>query len=164
MTAPERRLARGVVTRYAIGSVGTGGFATLPGLVLVFYLTDTLGVTALVAGLVVTAAKVWDVVVDPWIGERSDRALARTGTRRTWMRVGAIALPFAFAATFALLISLSTPTFVLTKTLLSLGITCAAIVLTVSWAIRTARAENLVLAPLATGCSGPRPRAPGVPG
>jgi hypothetical protein len=68
------------------------------------------------------------------------------------------------AATFALLISLSTPTFVLTKTLLSLGITCAAIVLTVSWAIRTARAENLVLAPLATGCSGPRPRAPGVPG
>ncbi len=108
MTAPERRLARGVVTRYAIGSVGTGGFATLPGLVLVFYLTDTLGVTALVAGLVVTAAKVWDVVIDPWIGERSDRALARTGTRRTWMRVGAIALPFAFAATFAVPLGLPT--------------------------------------------------------
>jgi GPH family glycoside/pentoside/hexuronide:cation symporter len=101
MTAPERRLARGVVARYAIGSVGTGGFATLPGLVLVFYLTDTLGVTALVAGLVVTAAKVWDVVIDPWIGERSDRALATTGTRRTWMRVGSIALPVAFVATFA---------------------------------------------------------------
>ena len=76
MTAPERSLSRGVVTRYAIGSIGTGGFATLPGLVLVYYLTDTLGMTALVAGLVVTAAKVWDVVIDPWIGERSDRALA----------------------------------------------------------------------------------------
>lgn len=101
MTAPERPLSRGVVTRYAIGSIGTGGFATLPGLVLVFYLTDTLGVTALVAGLVVTAAKVWDVVIDPWIGERSDRALAATGTRRTWMRVGAIALPVAFVVTFA---------------------------------------------------------------
>ena len=74
MTAPERTLSRGVVARYAIGSIGTGGFATLPGLVLVFYLTDTLGVTALVAGIVVTAAKVWDVVIDPWIGERSDRA------------------------------------------------------------------------------------------
>jgi len=36
--------------------------------VLVYYLTDTLGVAALVAGLVVTAAKVWDVVIDPWIG------------------------------------------------------------------------------------------------
>ena len=101
MTAPERSPSRGVVTRYAIGSIGTGGFATLPGLVLVFYLTDTLGVTALVAGLVVTAAKVWDVLIDPWIGERSDRALAATGTRRTWMRVGALALPVAFVVTFA---------------------------------------------------------------
>lgn len=101
MTAPERSLSRGVVTRYAIGSIGTGGFATLPGLVLVFYLTDTLGVTALAAGLVVTAAKVWDVVIDPWIGERSDRALAGSGTRRTWMRVGALALPVAFVVTFA---------------------------------------------------------------
>jgi hypothetical protein len=51
------------------------------------------------------------------------------------------------AATFTLLVSVSTPTFVLTKTLLSLGITCTAIVLTVSWAIQTARAENLVFAP-----------------
>jgi glycoside/pentoside/hexuronide:cation symporter, GPH family len=101
MTAPERSLSRGVVTRYAIGSIGTGGFATLPGLVLVYYLTDTLGVAALVAGLVVTAAKVWDVVIDPWIGERSDRALATTGTRRTWMLVGAIALPVGFLLTFA---------------------------------------------------------------
>ncbi|WP_448005261.1 MFS transporter [Agromyces bauzanensis] len=101
MTAPERPLSRGVVTRYAIGSIGTGGFATLPGLVLVYYLTDTLGITALVAGLVVTAAKVWDVVIDPWIGERSDRALARTGTRRTWMTIGAIALPVGFLLTFA---------------------------------------------------------------
>jgi glycoside/pentoside/hexuronide:cation symporter, GPH family len=101
MTAPERSLSRGVVTRYAIGSIGTGGFATLPGLVLVFYLTDTLGVTALVAGLVVTAAKVWDVLIDPWIGERSDRALVRTGTRRTWMVVGAVVLPVGFVLTFA---------------------------------------------------------------
>ncbi|MBT2516402.1 MFS transporter [Streptomyces sp. ISL-90] len=101
MTAAVRSLPRGVVTRYAIGSIGTGGFATLPGLVLVFYLTDTLGVTALVAGLVVTAAKVWDVVIDPWIGERSDRALARTGTRRTWMLVGAVSLPAGFVLTFA---------------------------------------------------------------
>lgn len=101
MTAAVRPLPSGVVTRYAIGSIGTGGFATLPGLVLVFYLTDTLGVTALAAGLVVTAAKVWDVAIDPWIGERSDRALARTGTRRTWMLVGAVSLPVGFVLTFA---------------------------------------------------------------
>ncbi|RXZ48011.1 MFS transporter [Agromyces binzhouensis] len=100
MTSPEG-LSRGTVARYAVGSIGTGGFATLPGLVLVFYLTDTLGVTALLAGLVVTAAKVWDVLIDPWIGDRSDHSLAVSGTRRTWMRVGALAIPVAFVLTFA---------------------------------------------------------------
>jgi hypothetical protein len=50
------------------------------------------------------------------------------------------------ATTFTLLVSVSTPTFVLLKTPLSLTITCSAIALTVSWAIQTARAENLVFA------------------
>lgn len=94
-------LTRGQVTRYAIGSLGTGGFATLPGLVLVYYLTDSLGVTALAAGAIVTAAKVWDVLIDPVIGGLSDNALARSGTRRALMRIGAIGLPIAFILTFA---------------------------------------------------------------
>ena len=36
-----------------MGSVATGAFGTVPGLLLLPYLTDTLGVTALLAGLVV---------------------------------------------------------------------------------------------------------------
>lgn len=47
----QRVLTRRTVATYAIGSLGTGGFATLPGLVLVFYLTDTLRVAALAAGI-----------------------------------------------------------------------------------------------------------------
>ncbi len=101
MTATERPLGRSTIARYAVGSIGTGGFGTLPGLVLVFYLTDTLGVTALLAGAIVTVAKVWDVVIDPVIGYRSDRALARTGSRRGPMLLGAIALPVCFLLTFA---------------------------------------------------------------
>jgi hypothetical protein len=53
------------------------------------------------------------------------------------------------AATFGLLMSVSTPTFVLLKTITSLAITISAIVLTVSWSIRTARAEDLVMARVA---------------
>jgi len=98
-----------VVARYATGSLGTGGFATLPGLVLVYYLTDSLGVTALAAGAIVTLAKVWDVLVDPVIGGLSDRALMRTGTRRGPMLLGAIGLPVAFALTFAVPASFSPP-------------------------------------------------------
>lgn len=101
MDSLSNTLSRGTVARYAAGSLGTGGFATLPGLVLVYYLTDSLGVTALMAGLIVTLAKVWDVIIDPVIGGLSDRTLARTGTRRGPMLVGAVGLPLAFIATFA---------------------------------------------------------------
>ena len=101
MIATEQLLDRRTIARYAIGSLGTGGFATLPGLVLVYYLTDTLGVAAIAAGIVVTLAKVWDVVIDPLIGSRSDRLLARSGTRRGMMILGAVTLPLFFIVTFA---------------------------------------------------------------
>jgi Na+/melibiose symporter-like transporter len=101
MTAQEQVLTRKTIATYAIGSLGTGGFATLPGLVLVYFLTDTLGIAALAAGALVTVAKVWDVVIDPVIGARSDRSLALRGSRRPFMIVGALALPVFFVLTFA---------------------------------------------------------------
>ncbi|MET0976561.1 MAG: MFS transporter [Leifsonia sp.] len=101
MIATQRTLSRATVAGYAVGSLGTGGFATLPGLVLVFYLTDTLGVAALLAGLLVTLAKIWDVLIDPVIGAWSDRWLARTGSRRGFMMLGAVTLPLFFLLTFS---------------------------------------------------------------
>src|SRR3954462_5639201 len=103
---PSRALSAGTVARYAAGSIGTGGFGTLPGLVLVFFLTDTLGVAALWAGVLVTVAKVWDVLIDPVIGARSDHSLAVTGSRRRFMLLGALLLPVFFVLTFAVPASL----------------------------------------------------------
>lgn len=98
--APSRLSARTIVL-YAVGSLGTGGYATLPGLVLTYFLTDHLGVAALAAGIIVTVAKIWDVIIDPLIGAASDRQLARTGSRRGFMVLGAMTLPVFFALTFA---------------------------------------------------------------
>jgi hypothetical protein len=53
------------------------------------------------------------------------------------------------ATTFSLLVLLSTPTFVAVRSFVSLAITISAVVLTVSWSIRTARAEDLVFARVA---------------
>lgn len=50
------------------------------------------------------------------------------------------------ATTFGMLVSLPVSTFILLKTVISMGITIAAIVFTVSWSIRIARRENLVFA------------------
>lgn len=101
MATVDPTLSRKTVAGYAIGSLGTGGFATLPGLVLIYFLTDTLGVAAIAAGALVTGAKIWDVIIDPIIGARSDHSLAVTGSRRRFMVLGAILLPVFFIITFA---------------------------------------------------------------
>lgn len=101
MSALEQPLPRKTVATYALGSMGTGGFATLPGLVLIYYMTDTLGIAAIAAGLLVTLAKVWDVLIDPVIGARSDRDLANTGSRKRFMVLGGMLLPVFFLLTFA---------------------------------------------------------------
>lgn len=98
---PPSPIRRGTLTRYALGSLGTGGFGTLPGLVLVYYLTDTLGVSVVLAGIAITLAKVWDVIIDPVIGNLSDRSYAKHGTRKRAMLVGAVTLPIFFTLTFA---------------------------------------------------------------
>ena len=94
-------LPRRVVGGYAAGSVGTGGFGVLPGLVLAYYLTDTLGVAALIASAVVVIPKAIDVLINPVIGAISDRAAAATGSRTRLMRLGAFALVPAFVLTFS---------------------------------------------------------------
>jgi Na+/melibiose symporter-like transporter len=79
----------------------TGAFGTVPGLLLLPYLTDTLGVAAGVAGLLVLAPKAWDVLVNPVAGRLSDRTRTRWGARRPYLLFGGFALAILFAAIFA---------------------------------------------------------------
>lgn len=85
---------------YAFGSFGTGGFATVPGLVLLFYLTDVLGVAAAVASLVVFLPKAWDVLIAPVLGGLSDKTMVRTGSRAKWLLIGGLIIGPMFALTF----------------------------------------------------------------
>ena len=94
-------LSRHTHIGYALGSVGTGAFATVPGLLLAYYLTDTLGVAAGLAALVVAVPKLWDVVALPVVGRLSDRAADRSGSRRPFLLAGGLLLPVAFVALFA---------------------------------------------------------------
>jgi Na+/melibiose symporter-like transporter len=99
--SPAPRLTRGTHLGYALGSIGTAAFGTVPGLLLLYYLTDVLGVAAGIAGLVVFAPKAWDVWLNPWVGSRSDRTEGRWGPRRPWMLAGGLALPPLFVLIFA---------------------------------------------------------------
>ncbi|MGV9809792.1 MFS transporter [Micromonospora chersina] len=101
MTGTGGSLPRRVHAGYALGSLVTGAFGTVPGLLLLPYLTDTLGVAAGVAALLVLLPKAWDVLVNPVAGRISDRTRSRWGARRPWLLVGGLALAVLFAAIFA---------------------------------------------------------------
>ena len=107
MTA-QRRLGRGTYIGYASGSLATGTFGTVPGLLLLYFLTDTLGVAAGIASVAVLLPKLWDVLWNPLVGGWSDRTHSRWGARRPWMLAGALILPVAFIAMFAAPEALST--------------------------------------------------------
>ncbi|GAA4894129.1 MFS transporter [Stackebrandtia albiflava] len=95
------RLPTGTRAGYAMGSLATGAFGTVPGLLLLPYLTDDLGVTAGVAGLLVLGPKAWDVLVNPLAGRMSDRTQSRWGPRRPYLLFGGVAMAVLFAAIFA---------------------------------------------------------------
>ncbi|MEU3626088.1 MFS transporter [Amycolatopsis coloradensis] len=87
--------------RYSLGSFVTGAFGTVPGLLLLKYLTDTMGVAAGVAGLIVFVPKAWDVLFNPIAGRLSDADMVRTGSRRRFLLYGGIGVSILFAALFA---------------------------------------------------------------
>ena len=101
MTDPGGGLPRSVRIGYGSGSVATGAFGTVPGLMLLPYLTDELGIAAVWAGLIVFAPKAWDVVLNPIAGRISDRTVDPAGPRRPWLLRAGIMLAGAFALIFA---------------------------------------------------------------
>jgi Na+/melibiose symporter-like transporter len=99
VTAPARARA-GDLSLYAAGSVGMGLWVTVPGLLLLYFLTQTLGVPPFLAGVTLLLPKLVDIVVHPVLGSRSDRQARRTGHRRGLLRWGLL-LAAAWVALFS---------------------------------------------------------------
>lgn len=86
---------------YGLGSVATGSFGTVPGLLLLPYLTDRLGIAAGIAGLIVLLPKAWDVLLNPVAGRISDRSTHPAGRRRPFLLGAGATLAVLFALLFA---------------------------------------------------------------
>ncbi|MBM7775672.1 Na+/melibiose symporter-like transporter [Actinokineospora baliensis] len=86
----------GIRVGYALGSLTTGAFGTVPGLLLLPLLTDRLAVPAAVAGVLVLVPKAWDVAFNPVAGRISDRAT----DRRPFLLRGGLGLAVLFAVMF----------------------------------------------------------------
>ncbi|MGW6619596.1 MFS transporter [Nocardia sp. NPDC055002] len=97
---PEFALSTPDRMTYGLGSLATATYAMVPGLVLVYYLTNIVGVTAAVAGFVVLIPKLLDLVYNPIIGRLSDSTVSLLGPRRPWMIAGMVLLPLGFVSIF----------------------------------------------------------------
>ena len=85
---------------YALGSVATGAFGTVPGLLLLPYLTDRLGIAAGLAGLIVFLPKAWDTLLNPIAGRISDRSRHPGGRRRPFLLTAGVSLAVCFSLLF----------------------------------------------------------------
>src|SRR6478735_12591548 len=101
LSSPGSALPTRVRLGYGSGSVATGAFGTVPGLMLLPYLTDSLGIAALAAGLIVLLPKAWDVVLNPIAGRISDRTEDPRGPRRPWLLRAGLPLAGCCALLFA---------------------------------------------------------------
>jgi glycoside/pentoside/hexuronide:cation symporter, GPH family len=96
----RKTLSLGTYLGYGVGSVGTGIFSTVPGLLLLSFMVRYLEIPPVIAGTVIFIPRFWDVITDPFAGSLSDRTRSRWGARRPWMLAGALTLPIAFALLF----------------------------------------------------------------
>ena len=77
---------------FGIGDLGGNPFFTAMGSYSLVFRADTVGISAALAGTALLIGKIWDAVVDPFIGFYADRTQSRWGRRRPWLLIGALPL------------------------------------------------------------------------
>lgn len=73
----------------------------MPGLLLLPYLTDSLGIGSLLAGMIIFLPKAWDAILNPITGRVSDRFVTSHGSRRPFLLWGGAALAIGFVLLFS---------------------------------------------------------------
>jgi Na+/melibiose symporter-like transporter len=87
---------------YVLCSVGTAIGQVPTNLLLLYYLTQIVGLPASQAGLVVALPKLWDALIDPMFGGWVDRLSVRTGRRGPVALIASLGFLAALAFTFSL--------------------------------------------------------------
>ncbi|MCX6008333.1 MAG: MFS transporter, partial [Chloroflexi bacterium] len=96
----DKKLAVGTKIGYGVADFGGNLFFTATAFVLLNYLTDTVGLSAALAGIALMVGRIWDAFYDPIIGYLSDRTKTKMGRRRPFMLGGAIPLFIAMIIMF----------------------------------------------------------------
>ncbi len=85
---------------YGAGEFSSSIFFTITSFWLMNFLTDEVRLSAALAGTALLVGKIWDAVIDPFIGHFSDHTRSRWGRRRPYILFFAIPFGAAFVIMF----------------------------------------------------------------
>jgi GPH family glycoside/pentoside/hexuronide:cation symporter len=88
--AADDRISLGLMIGWSVGTVGTVTLLYVVNYAFMFYMTNLLGISALLAGALIFGVRIYDMFVDPLMGVISDHTRSRMGRRRPWMLAGGI--------------------------------------------------------------------------
>jgi oligogalacturonide transporter len=96
MKETKRTVTFKTLVAYGLGDMYGGGAFMIVGMLFLFYLTEVVGLSPALAGLVFGIGKVWDAVSDPLMGYLSDRTKSRFGRRRVYFLAGIVPIAISF--------------------------------------------------------------------
>jgi len=85
---------------FGAGEFSSSIFFTVTSFWLMNFLTDEVRLSAALAGTALLVGKIWDAVIDPFIGHFSDRTRSRWGRRRPYLLYFSIPFAIAFVLMF----------------------------------------------------------------
>jgi len=85
---------------WGLGSFCTSVLVNSIGLLHLRFMTDSLGIAAAMAGMLVAISKIYDTIANPLTGIISDRTTSRWGRRRPYLFVGAFGCALAMILLF----------------------------------------------------------------
>ncbi|MBN2975752.1 MFS transporter [Pseudomonas sp. FP597] len=77
---------------YTLGDLSSGIYAVAPGILLMFYMTNILGISVGIATAATVLPKLVDLLASPLVGGLSDRTFTRLGRRRPYILFAGLAL------------------------------------------------------------------------
>lgn len=100
MRDPGQPLTRATVAGYALGSLGSGVYSTVPTVLLLFFCTEILRISPGTAAMIVFLPKAWAILWDPIVGAWSDRTRTRHGRRAPFIAAGCVGVAVTFPLLF----------------------------------------------------------------
>ncbi|MBR5449200.1 MAG: MFS transporter [Clostridia bacterium] len=108
----NKQMKKGERGFFALADLYGGGGQALIGVLYLVFLTDVIGMSPILAGVVTLISEIWDAISDPLMGILSDNTKTRLGRRRPYILLGGCLLVVAFGLIFLPINASQTVTFI----------------------------------------------------